>query len=499
MAFRLADLPPEIRHLIWGATLPGRRRVFHVRDCVAKVVYYPNPGEEEEGEAEEEEGGGNHGVQGHEEEDDGGNGGVDSPRTPPSWHAPACREEEERTFDFHIRHPPPSATQICRESRAVALSWGFFLFAANNGNSSSSRVMVSNGVGSSSTSSSRVTSNRVSSSSRVTSSRSSRFRSRFSSRFSGGSPGLWFNPQRDMLYLDRNMRHRIKAEPRLQQQHAVAVANGMDKVLHVGVEWRAWFRDIPRLLHEGDNNGDDDEQGEEGQGDNTDTDNTDMRMVAHWRSAMEALLLCCPSAGTISFVLPRVRHVGGVTFGREPYGAARYPCDLAPLPDEVRVPWEKKKQQQPLGAAAAAGTAGAGLALAALLAGGGSSSSGGGSTRSALTEWRAIRREMQSALASLAYDKKGAEMMSRRHGWEEEEEEDTKKGKDRALVAAPAAAATQGGRRNGTRATPTSATTTTTTATTRTTPTPPKVQGWWLLRAGAPTDYEQQQVREFLS
>lgn len=350
MAFRLADLPPEIRHLIWDATLP-ERRVFHVSDC-AKIAY-PNPEEkgdedeeaEAEAEAEEEQ---------HED-------GIDS-----SGMATWQPEPGERTFDFYIRHAPPLATQICRESRMVALSSGFFFL------SPSSRSPVG-----------------------------------------PPSPGAWFNPRRDMLYLDRNMRHRIKAEPRLH-------VAGMDRVLHVGVEWRAWFRDIPRLR--------------EGQD-----------MCPHWRAALEPLLLCCPRAETVSFVLPRVRHVGGVTFGREPYGAAQYPCDLAPLPDGIQVPWEKLPQLAP---GAALGTPGLALSL-----------TGGTST---LTEWRTIRREMEAALDSLGRRDKGA-AAEMSHEW------------GRALLA------TQG-RRHGRRA-----------------PSSTSVRGWWLLRPGAPTNYEQQQVREFLS
>ncbi|KAL3963157.1 hypothetical protein ACCO45_000161 [Purpureocillium lilacinum] len=116
MAFRLADLPPEIRHLIWDATLP-ERRVFHVSDC-AKIAY-PNPEEkgdedeeaEAEAEAEEEQ---------HED-------GIDS-----SGMATWQPEPGERTFDFYIRHAPPLATQICRESRMVALSSGFFFLSPSS-------------------------------------------------------------------------------------------------------------------------------------------------------------------------------------------------------------------------------------------------------------------------------------------------------------------------------------------------------------------------------
>ncbi|KAJ6437243.1 FAD-binding, type 2 [Purpureocillium lavendulum] len=373
MAFRLfSDLPPEIRHLIWLATLPPDGRVFHVSGC-SKVAYanaHRNP-----------------------EED----------WLIRDWH-PA--EPSERAFDFYVRHAPPLATQICRESRAAALSSGCFFFLAPSPSSSSSSL-----------------SSPVPAAARP-------------------SPGAWFNPRRDMLYLDRNMRHRIikaasAAEPRRMR------VRGMDRVLHVGVEWRAWFRDIPRLR-----------EGE------------DMR--PQWRAAMEPLLLYfCPRAESLGFVLPRVRHVGGVTFGREPYGAAQYPCHLAPLPDGIQVPWEKKQRrpqlqlqlQLPGGANAAAAAAAAAPAVPGT-AGLALSLTGGGGGTSVLTEWRAIRREMEAALESLRLGRdKGAEEMS--------------DGQGRVL-------ATQGGGRRPGKAAPV-------------------VRGWWLLRAGAPTNYEQQQVQEFLS
>lgn len=313
-SFRLAHLPPEIRQLIWEATLP-ERRFFHVSDC--KKTFPTNPLHNGSG----------------------------------VWHA----EPIEMTFDFYIRHAPPMAARICRESRAIALSHGFFLAAVK-------------------------------------------------SRFNP-SPGLWFNPRRDMLYFDRNVRHHIKIEPRIY-------VNGLEKIMNLGIEWRAWFRDIPRL-REGET------------------------MCPHWQAALKPLLVYCPQIESVSFILPRVRHVGGVTFGREPYSAACYPCNLIPLPDNIRIPWEKLP---PLGPGETLGIPGLALSL-----------NGGTST---LTEWKTIRREIESCIELSTESVREGDQVS----MDRECRTFGKPGRAR-----------------------------------------PSVSGWWLIRLGAPTNYEQQDVREFLS
>ncbi|OAA61507.1 hypothetical protein ISF_05586 [Cordyceps fumosorosea ARSEF 2679] len=138
MVFELARLPPEVRQLVWEATLPGPR-IFHVSELAA----------------------------------------------PPTSDNSDKDDKDDRPttlLDFHIRHPPPASHGICRESRAITLLRGFF--------------------------------------------------------FSSSAAGPWFNPRRDMLYLDRNMRHRLNTTR--------TPVPGLDRVLHVGLEWRAWFRDVPR-------------------------------------------------------------------------------------------------------------------------------------------------------------------------------------------------------------------------------------------------------------
>lgn len=160
-----------------------------------------------------------------------------------------------KRFIFHISHRAPAATRVCKESRAAALRRGFFFPKC---------------------------------------------------------PDVWFNPDLDMLYIDRNQRRFI-------QSHAgepLYRVDGLERVKHVGVEWRAWFRDIPPL------------QSKES-------------MQERWRYALRSVGIYMPNLQTINFVLPQTRYCGGMSFGREPYGAWEHPCELIPLPEQVNVPWGK--------------------------------------------------------------------------------------------------------------------------------------------------------------
>lgn len=203
-----------------------------------------------------------------------------------------------------------------------------------------------------------------------------------------------------MLYLDRNMRHCLKAKLPLN-------IGGIDHVLHIALEWRAWFRDVPRLP-----------DGE--------------AIYKQWKMAIEPLLLHCPNIKSMSFVLPRVRHVGGVPSGREPYLAENYHCDLTPLPEDTEVPWGRLPVQ-------IAGGVILGLPGTAL------SQIGGSSTP---VEWRKIRRQMEAALCLL----------------ENGEVSDIA---DNSLY--------QKGTQRKTL----------------------RINGWWLVRPGAPTNLEQQDIQEF--
>lgn len=62
-------------------------------------------------------------------------------------------------------------------------------------------------------------------------------------------------------------------------------------------------------------------------------------MGSIWRDALAPLRSRMPRLRTVTYVLPMVRHAGGLTWGREPYGASRFQAELVALPDETHVPW----------------------------------------------------------------------------------------------------------------------------------------------------------------
>ncbi|OAQ61470.1 hypothetical protein VFPPC_09303 [Pochonia chlamydosporia 170] len=255
-----------------------------------------------------------------------------------------------KRFIFHIQHRHPVATQVCRESRAAALRRGFFFPKC---------------------------------------------------------PDVWFNPDRDMLYIDRNQRRLIQS----QGGDAVYRVDGLERVKHLGIEWRAWFRDIPAL------------QSEES-------------MRERWKYALRSVNLYMPNLESINFVLPQTRYCGGMSFGREPYGAWEHPCELITLPANINVPWGKTLPP------------GAPLTDPALAV------SFGRQLTTRLTTWETIRGQMIDALED---DDEAAK--------EEEGEEIDELGH---VMPRP------GGQI-------------------------PQVVGWWLLRVGDGTSYNNQEVRTFTS
>lgn len=171
-----------------------------------------------------------------------------------SFH-PKDKPSTVRRFAFHIQHEQPATLSVCRESRAAALRRGFFISKC---------------------------------------------------------PHIWFDPDVDMLYFDRNNRRFLQSK----EGEPLYTFDGLDRVQHLGVEWRAWFRDIPALQSE-------------------------RSMLLRWKGAFDSLQVYMPRLKTVNFILPLLRYCGGMGFGREPYGAWSHPCELVPLPERVNIPWGK--------------------------------------------------------------------------------------------------------------------------------------------------------------
>jgi hypothetical protein len=145
---------------------------------------------------------------------------------------------------------------------------------------------------------------------------------------------------------------------------------GWEQVLHVGLEWRAWFRDVPRQTAPGDE---------------------DIRL--HWRSVVRGLYLHMPALEGIHYVLPRVRHKGGVTWGREPYGVAKYPAEVVHLPEQTEIPWAGAGLgiRNAVQNGAAAGNAAPGVLVIPGVA-------EGSRTMLSMTTWGDIKADMEQAL-----------------------------------------------------------------------------------------------------
>ncbi|KAF4438354.1 hypothetical protein F53441_12822 [Fusarium austroafricanum] len=167
----------------------------------------------------------------------------------------------EACFRFCLKHAHPVALRICRESRAVAMREGFFFENKRRA-------------------------------------------------------GAWFRPESDILYFDRNQRTTLLAKA---GQPKISVP-GWDRVLNVGIEWRAFFRDVPRLSAE-------------------------ETIGGYWRAVVESLYTFMPNMRTLNYILPELRHKGGMVWGREPYQAQHYNAVLVPLPEKTQIPWETTRNR----------------------------------------------------------------------------------------------------------------------------------------------------------
>ncbi|KAH7148375.1 hypothetical protein EDB81DRAFT_460794 [Dactylonectria macrodidyma] len=177
-----------------------------------------------------------------------------------SQQRPAVPDTHTMYCKFHIDHAPPVCLYVCSEARIVALRKGFFLSPH------------------------------------------------------GQHPGYWFSPEKDILYLDRNQRtwfHMKPDQPRM-------TVPGWDRVLNLGVEWRAFFRDIPRPSE-------------------------NETIASYWRASIDKMYIYMPRIRTINYILPKARYKGGATWGREPFGSHNFEAELLPLPEDTLIPWETSR------------------------------------------------------------------------------------------------------------------------------------------------------------
>ncbi|KAF4977909.1 hypothetical protein FZEAL_5614 [Fusarium zealandicum] len=168
--------------------------------------------------------------------------------------------KREMCFRFHIRHHPPSALNICTKSRNVAMRHGVFLSPC------------------------------------------------------GDEPGVWFRPETDILYFDREQCKTIQVNP---YQPRITVS-GRENVLNIGIEWRVFFLDSPRPS----------------QGETT---------SSYWRAAIGPLHAYMPHMRTVNHALPMLRHEGNMKWGREPPSAPKFQAKLVPLPESIKIPWESAR------------------------------------------------------------------------------------------------------------------------------------------------------------
>ncbi|EHK21223.1 uncharacterized protein TRIVIDRAFT_223147 [Trichoderma virens Gv29-8] len=280
-----------------------------------------------------------------------------------------------KILTFHRKHPPPIALHICTESRAAALRNGDYFLAPEPGT------------------------------------------------------GPWFNPKRDILYFDRNQRHMLRS------QGGKTRISGWEKVLHVGLEWRAWFRDVPRQTAPGDE---------------------DIRR--HWRSVVRGIYFHMPAIEGIHYVLPRVRHKGGVTWGREPYKSAQYEAQLVHLPEATEIPWAGAGMgiRNAIHNGAAAGNAAPGVLVI-------PGATEGSRTLLTMTTWGDIKVDMERALEE---ELKGDEEdQVAELDWTLANEDGEDEDEDNSKCVFPGNQ-------------------------------PPEVVGWWLLRQDAPRE-DHPSIREF--
>ena len=207
---------------------------------------------------------------------------------------------------FHKEHRPLVATQVCTEARRVAWRIGCFLFRRPGHDA---------------------------------------------------HPGIWCNPRSDVLYIDRNARNAFpvvvgSAVARDSVSGAGAVTGaatdtsigtevesvsgagptsghdtgigptisipGLERMQHLALEWRWFLQDGSLPLSQWSSEA----------------------MQAYWAAKTDRLYAYLPALQTLTWVLPVVRHRGGLPWGREPTDLLPRAAHLVELPPATIVPIE---------------------------------------------------------------------------------------------------------------------------------------------------------------
>lgn len=169
-------------------------------------------------------------------------------------------ESTEKIFKFYIKHAPPIALSICQESRYIALLRGFYMGEVN---------------------------------------------------VAGHTVGGWFNPQRDILYVDRHQRRILHMGRGKQSRgtHKQKTMQGLERVQNIGIEWRAIMV------------------------------GTEKYMAYFWRPFFGALRSYMPNLKAVHYILPKVRVKGSHPWAREPHQSQRFDCHIKTLPEDFMIPW----------------------------------------------------------------------------------------------------------------------------------------------------------------
>ena len=133
----------------------------------------------------------------------------------------------------------------------------------------------------------------------------------------------WFNPNCDVLYFDRNQRaafNNLLGGPGMGSEKPTpgVVVPGLERVRHLALEWRWFMQDGSKALEAYSSD----------------------EMRPFWAAKMDRIYAYMPALRTIHYVLPMIRHQGGLPWGREPSLVKDLPIEFVDLPPRCLVPLE---------------------------------------------------------------------------------------------------------------------------------------------------------------